>query len=127
MIRIANNLVLQRRTKALNQLHHESLVGDLTSTHEVSVGEVFDTIAVCWIDGPENSIVEREQIQHALAQLSATDREILELSVSYTHPEIAQHLGLTRTAGRVRYKRALDRFRAAWKEQETQKRGESNE
>jgi RNA polymerase sigma factor (sigma-70 family) len=77
---------------------------------------------------PQQQVGVREQLDRALACLSLDDRDIVLLRYQgYAHEEIAQRLGISSGAVRVRHSRAVERLRACWQQLEDDKRGENYE
>lgn len=121
---IALNHVKKMRTNIFNHSEHESSLenvyepaANLSESHHL------------FFDDPQLAIGEQEQIQMALACLSPEDQMIVLLQKrdGLTCPEIADRLGLSPGAVRVRSSRALRQVRAAWQQLENGKGGENNE
>ena len=130
LLRIAINLVLQKRRDLAVQKRRESSLGMLEEQGQqgISDGDFFRLVHASLLESPEQAVGERLYMQQVLAHLSVEDRQILNLRIveEYTHDELMHFFGLKPSALRMRYKRALARLREAWVFQEVPKRGEEN-
>jgi RNA polymerase sigma-70 factor (ECF subfamily) len=118
---IATNVLKRKRAVSARRYRFEVLTSDLTTfEHASSESELFDRMAPRLEPGPEQELEMREQVRELLALVSAADAEVLCLALLYDldSAALAQRLGVSVGAARVRLHRAQRRLRAAWARQE---------
>jgi RNA polymerase sigma factor (sigma-70 family) len=130
MLGIAVNVIKRKRAELAQRARREMSIADLSIRQEepLSEGELFDQIAPCSLAGPEQDIEANEQASSLLSLVSTEDQRILRLAFLYDceREALAEQLGITPVAARVRLHRALSRLRGAWRKQQVdQQEGES--
>jgi len=119
LIGIAANLIKRQREDCARLNRREPLIRDLVAPldADLSDGELFDQVAR-WTDAdPAHEVETREQIDRLLAHVSAADQAVLRLAILHdlSGDRLAEVLGITPGAARVRLHRALSRLRTAVK------------
>ena len=102
----------------------------LMQEEHLSESELFDQLAANSSAGPDQEIAANEQAELLLSLVSPEDQHILMLAFlqGFEREALAQKLGISPGATRVRLHRALKRLRLAWSEQYLKsQKGESNE
>lgn len=132
LLGIATNVIKRRKVQIAKLSQRELFIGELSMTRQelLSEDELFDQITSCTSTGPEQDIEANEQAMMILSLVSAEDRRLLSLAFLYgfEREALAEKLGITPVAARVRLHRALNRLRLAWREQHMKlQEGESNE
>jgi RNA polymerase sigma factor (sigma-70 family) len=126
LLGIAANLIKRRQAERATRSHREPLVFDLyPGGHDaLSEDELFDRLAALTPADPAQALEAGEEVSAILAHVSEDDQRVLRLAVLYdlNGKELAQELGITPGAARVRLHRALNRLREAWQAQEAHKR-----
>lgn len=129
LLGIAANLIKRKQAERITRNRREPLVRDLYSGPEEALGEdeLFDRLATLAVPGPAQDLEADEEVSAILAYVSKDDQRVLRLAVLHglNGEALAQTLGITPGAARVRLHRALNRLRAAWPVPE-QANGESN-
>ena len=96
-------------------------MSDLSLTREehLSESELFDQLMTNTSAGPDQEIAANEQAELLLSLVSHEDQHILMLAFlqDFEREALAQKLGISPGATRVRLHRALKRLRLAWSEQ----------
>ena len=122
LLGIAMNVIKRKKVERAKHYKHEFSIGQLTQFHgeSLSEGEYFELVAPLVFAGPEMDVEADEQAANILALVSAEDRQILRMAYVYEfeRESLAQQLGISPGAARVRLHRALTRLRAAWREQQ---------
>ncbi len=122
LLGIAMNVIRRKRVERAKYYKHEFSIGQLTQVHgeSLSEDEYFEMVAPLAFSGPELDVEADEQANNILALVSPEDRQILRLAYVYEfeRESLAQQLGITPGAARVRLHRALTRLRTAWREQQ---------
>lgn len=120
LLAFAANVVKRRREKLFRQRSHETVASDLTGDGNLTEEQLFDRLVALRRPGPspEQEVVGALWLEEMLAALSPDDRRIIELCVLHTMQgaEVAQTLGISPGAARVRLHRALARLRTVWTE-----------
>jgi RNA polymerase sigma-70 factor (ECF subfamily) len=97
-------------------------VRDLYPYAQAAIGEdeLFDRLAALDVADLTQDLETNEEVSAMLALVSDDDRRVLRLAVLYdlNGEELAQALGVTSGAARVRLHRALNRLRQAWQAQQ---------
>ncbi len=129
MLGIAMNMIKRKKAELTKRAWRETSITDLSIRQEESLseGEMFDQIASCTLAGPEQDIEANEQASSLLSLVSTEDQRILRLAFLYDceREALAEQLGITPVAARVRLHRALSRLRGAWRKQQVdQQEGE---
>jgi RNA polymerase sigma factor (sigma-70 family) len=118
LLGIAANLIRRRQAERATRERREPLVRDLyADVHDaLSEDELFDRVASLAAGGPISDWEANEAASAMLACVSAEDRRVLHLAIllDLSGEAVAQELGITPGAARVRLHRALNRLRAAW-------------
>jgi RNA polymerase sigma factor (sigma-70 family) len=132
LLGIAANVIKRKKAEIAKRSRRELFISDLSTTQQepVSEDELLDQITACTSAGPEQDIEANEQATLLLALVSPEDRQLLLLAFLYgfEREALAEKLGITPGAARVRLHRALNRLRLAWREQYVKfQEGESNE
>jgi RNA polymerase sigma-70 factor (ECF subfamily) len=130
LLGIAANLIKRKQAGRATRNRREPLVRDLYphARAAISEDELFDRLAALDVSDLAQDLEASEGVSAILAHVSENDQRVLRLAVLHdlNGRELAQALGVTPGAARVRLHRALNRLRDAWQAQEQQK-GESNE
>jgi RNA polymerase sigma factor (sigma-70 family) len=118
LLGIAANLIKRKQVERATRNRREPLVRDLylDVQDNLSEDELFDWLAALTVAEPALAWESNEAVSAILAHVSKTDQHILRLAVLHdlNGEELAQELGVTPGAARVRLHRALNRLRAAW-------------
>jgi RNA polymerase sigma factor (sigma-70 family) len=124
---IALNIIKRKKKKLVEGQRHELRFSQLAMSYPepISQDELLDSLTSSTQRGPEQVVEDEEQVRALLSLVSADDQRILSLAFleDCERDILAQRLGTTPAAARVRLHRALRRLRAAWYEQ---LEGESN-
>jgi RNA polymerase sigma-70 factor (ECF subfamily) len=132
LLGIAIHVIKRKKTELMKRSQRELSFGDLSLIHEehMSEGELFDQLTAESSAGPDQAIVANEQAELLLSLVSPEDQHILMLAFlqGFERDALAQKLGISPGAARVRLHRALKRLRVAWSEEYLKSQeGESNE
>jgi len=126
LLGIAANLIKRRQAERAARDRREPLVFDLYPGRRdaLSEDELFDRLAALDISHQGQDLETDEEVAAILAHVSEDDQRVLRLAVLHdlNGRELAQALGVTPGAARVRLHRALNRLRDAWKAQEGHER-----
>jgi RNA polymerase sigma factor (sigma-70 family) len=130
LLGISVNVIKRKKAELAKRARRETSIAALSTQQEESLseGELFDQIASATLAGPEQDIEANEQASSLLSLVSAEDQRILRLAFLYDceREALAEQLGITPVAARVRLHRALSRLRIAWhRQQMDQQEGES--
>jgi len=121
LLGIATNVIKRKKAEFAKRSRREMPIAHLSIVQEepLSEDELFDQIAAHTLAGPEQDIEANEQALAMLSLVSAEDQHILRLAFLYDFDReaLAEKLGITSVAARVRLHRALSRLRAAWYKQ----------
>jgi len=122
LLGIAANLIKRKQAGRATRNRREPLVRDLYPHAQaaISENELFDRLAALDVSDLTQDLETNEEVSAMLALVSEDDRRVLRLAVLHdlNGEELAQVLGVTPGAARVRLHRALNRLRAAWQAQE---------
>ena len=131
LLGIAMNVIKRKRTALANPSQRELTFGRLSILRAEETGDentLLDQILPFTLAGPEQDVESDEQARLILSLVSVEDQHILRLAILYGFEgnALAQELGITHVAARVRLHRALSRLRSAWndlhvKQQEMEK------
>jgi RNA polymerase sigma factor (sigma-70 family) len=130
LLGIAINVIKQKKVKEAKRYRREILFGRLSlqysSLEQVSDADLLDQIAPSSIAGPEQAIETSEEVTSLLSLVSKDDQQVLRLAFleDFDREALAERLGTSTGAARMRLHRALSRLREAWFEQ---KRGKYDE
>ena len=133
LLGIAINVIKRKKAELLKRSQRELSIGDLSLMQEehLSESELFDQLTADSSAGPDQEIAANEQAELLLSLVSPEDQHILMLAFlqGFEREALAQKLGISPGATRVRLHRALKRLRLAWSEQhlKSQEGEESNE
>ena len=132
LLGIAINVIKRKKVELAKRSQRELSIGEISSGHDehLSEAELFDQIMVDSSAGPDQEIAANEQAELLLSLVSPEDQHILMLAFlqGFEREALAQKLGISAGATRVRLHRALKRLRLAWSEQHVKSQeGESNE
>jgi RNA polymerase sigma factor (sigma-70 family) len=118
LLGIAANLIKRKQAERATRNRREPLVRDLylDTQDTLSEDELFDRLAALTVAEPAQDWESNQAASAILAYVSKTDQHILRLAVLHdlNGEALAQELGVTPGAARVRLHRALNRLRAAW-------------
>lgn len=132
MLGIAINVIKRNKSMLKKRSQRELSMSDLSHMQEdgLSESELFDQLTVNAYAGPDQEIAANEQAELLLSLVSPEDQQILMLAFlqGFEREALAQKLGISPGATRVRLHRALKRLRLVWSEQHLKyQKGESNE
>jgi RNA polymerase sigma factor (sigma-70 family) len=132
LLGIATNVIKRNKAELIKRSQRELSIGDLSLMQEehLSESELFDQFAADSSAGPDQEIAANEQAELLLSLVSPEDQHILMLAFlqGFERDALAEKLGISPGATRVRLHRALKRLRLAWSEQHLKSQeGESNE
>lgn len=132
LLGIALNIIRHKKAQKLRHQRREFSFDQLSRLYAepMSENDLLDQIAPSAQLSPEQMVESDEQINDLLSLVSLDDQQILRLAFleDVTRDALAQHLGLTAGAARVRLHRALAHLRAAWiAQQEKIQKGEAHE
>ncbi|MBA2394666.1 MAG: sigma-70 family RNA polymerase sigma factor [Ktedonobacteraceae bacterium] len=128
LLGISVNVIKRKKAELAQRARRETSIAALSQQESLSEGELFDQVASCVLAGPEQDIEANEQASSLLSLVSAEDQRLLRLAFLYDFEReaLAEQLGITPVAARVRLHRALSRLRIAWRKQQVeQQEGES--
>jgi RNA polymerase sigma-70 factor (ECF subfamily) len=118
LLGIAANLIKRKQVERAKRNRREPLVRDLVPRGQeaLSEDEVFDRLAELSFADPAQDLAANQEVEAILIHVSEGDRRVLRLAVLHdlNGKDLAQALGVTPGAARVRLHRALNRLRAAW-------------
>ena len=132
LLGIAINVIKRNKAELIKRSKRELSLSEMSLLQEehLSESELFDQLATNSSAEPDQEIAANEQAELLLSLVSPEDQRILMLAFlqGFEREALAQKLGISPGATRVRLHRALKRLRLAWNAQylKTQK-GESNE
>jgi RNA polymerase sigma-70 factor (ECF subfamily) len=132
LLGIAMNIIKRNKAERIKSSQRELTMSDLSLMQEedLSESELFDQLVANSDAGLDQEIAANEQAGLLLSLVSPEDQHILMLAFleGYEREALAQKLGITPGATRVRLHRALKRLRLAWSEHYPNlDKGESNE
>lgn len=132
LLGIAMNIIKRNKAERIKSSQRELSMSDLSLMQEedLSESELFDQLVAHSDAGLDQEIAANEQAGLLLSLVSPEDQHILMLAFleGYEREALAQKLGITPGATRVRLHRALKRLRLAWSEHYPNlDKGESNE
>jgi RNA polymerase sigma factor (sigma-70 family) len=133
LLGIAINVIKRNKAELIKRSQRELSIGDLSLMQEehLSESELFDQLTAESSAGPDQEIAANEQAELLLSLVSPEDQHILMLAFlqGFEREALAEKLGISPGATRVRLHRALKRLRLAWSEQhlKSQEGEESNE
>ena len=113
---IAASMLKRKRASLAKRYRFEVLASEIaTRSGALSDTDFFEQFAGCMTPGPEQELETQEQVREMLALVSPDDAKVLELALLHdlNASTIAQQLGVTVGAARVRLHRALQRLRTA--------------
>jgi RNA polymerase sigma factor (sigma-70 family) len=122
LLGIAANLVKRKQAGRATRNRREPLVRDLYPRDQAAISEdeLFDRLAALDVSDLAQDLEANEAVSAMLALASDDDRRVLRLAVLHdlNGKELAQALGVTPGAARVRLHRALNRLREGWQAQQ---------
>ncbi len=132
LLGIAINIIKRKKVERAKRSRRELFIHELSIDQQepLSDDELLDQIPACTTAGPEQDIAANEQAALLLSLVSHEDQQLLQLAFLYgfEREALAEKLGITPAAARVRLHRALKRLRLAWREQNmNNQEGESHE
>lgn len=132
LLGIAINVIKRNKAEFIKRSQRELSMSEMSLLQEehLSESELFDQLAANSSAEPDQEIAANEQAELLLSLVSPEDQRILMLAFlqGFEREALAQKLGITPGATRVRLHRALKRLRLAWSEQYMKsQKGESNE
>lgn len=125
LLKIGNHLVLRRKASRARQAKRGGLARDYqgvrTDQDSLNDDELLDRLAEAQLfqDPPTNLeeiVIANDEAQRLLAPLSADEQRVLYLAKvnGLDGDELAQELGISHGAARVRLTRALNKLREIW-------------
>lgn len=117
LLGIAANLIKRKQTSLAKKMRREPLVHDLVTDETMSEDDIFDLLsAVNEEHDPARKFEIQEQVRLLLESVSERDREVINLAILYdmNGDTLAETLGISSGAARVRLHRALNRVRMNW-------------
>jgi RNA polymerase sigma factor (sigma-70 family) len=132
LLGIAMNVIKRNKAERIKRSQRELSMSDLSlmQDEQHSESELFDQLTANSYAGPDQEIAANEQAELLLSLVPPEDQHILMLAFlqGFEREALAQQLGISPGATRVRLHRALKRLRLAWSEQHlNSQKGESNE
>lgn len=132
LLGIAINIIKRNKAERIKHTQRELSISDLSLMQEEqsSESELFDQLVANSYAGPDQEIAANEQAELLLSLVAPEDQHILMLAFveGFEREALAQKLGISPGAARVRLHRALKRLRLAWNEQHlNSQKGESND
>jgi len=132
LLGIAINVIKRKKAELAKRSQRELSMSDLSLKQEegLSESELFDQLMANSSAGPEQEIAANEQAELLLSLVSPEDQHVLMLAFlqGFEREALAQKLGISPGATRVRLHRALKRLRLAWSDQHLKSQeGESDE
>ncbi|HZU70212.1 MAG TPA: sigma-70 family RNA polymerase sigma factor [Ktedonobacteraceae bacterium] len=132
LLGIAINIIKRKKVEYAKRSRRELFIHELSTDRQESLSddELLDQIPACATAGPEQDVAANEQAALLLSLVSPEDQQLLQLAFLYgfEREALAEKLGITPAAARVRLHRALKRLRLAWREQHmNNQEGESHE
>lgn len=132
LLGIAVNVIKRKKAELAKRFQRELSIGEISLAQQepLSEDELFDQISAGTTAGPDQEIAANEQAELLLSLVSPEDQQILMLAFlqGFEREALAEKLGISPGATRVRLHRALKRLRLAWSEQHLKfQEGESNE
>ena len=129
---IAINVIKRKKDELVKRSQRELSISELSLIYEerLSESDLFDRLAAKSYAGPDQEIEANEQAEILLSLVSPEDQQILGLAFlqGFEREALAQKLGISSGATRVRLHRALKRLRLAWSEHYLKfQEGEGNE
>ncbi len=120
LLGIGANIIKRKKVEFAKHSRREVLIGEFAraEVEPLHDDELFDQLLQGGCAGPEQEVVANEQAVWLLSLVEAEDRELLQLAFLYgfEREALAQRLGVTPGAARVRLHRTLQRLRLAWRE-----------
>ncbi len=121
LLGIALNIIRRKKVELTKLRQHEIQLRQFSTRYPGihSDDELLERLYPTTFPGPEQELEEHEQAALLLALVSPEDQRILRLALleGFGREALAQQLGLTPGAARVRLHRALNRLRVAWMRQ----------
>ncbi|MDQ2902744.1 MAG: sigma-70 family RNA polymerase sigma factor [Chloroflexota bacterium] len=118
LLGIALNIIRHKKAQAAKHGQREFSFNQLSRlfAEPMSEDELLDRINPATQAGPEELVVSDDQVATLLSLVSEEDQQVLRLAFleDFGREALAQRLGVTTGAARVRLHRALVRLRAAW-------------
>lgn len=132
LLGIAINVIKRKKVELAKRSQRELSIGEfsLAQDEHLSEEELFDQITADSSAGPDQEIAANEQAELLLSLVSPEDQQILMLAflLGFEREALAEKLGISPGATRVRLHRALKRLRLAWSEQHLKiQEGQSND
>jgi len=132
LLGIAINVIKRNKAELIKRSQRELSMSDMSLMQEdhLSESELFDQLAAHSSAEPDQEIAANEQAELLLSLVSPEDQRILMLAFvqGFEREALAQKLGISPGATRVRLHRALKGLRLAWSADYLKsKKGESNE
>ena len=127
LLGIALNVIRRQKAAVVRRQRHELSLSHLSfvtrSSKPMNQDEMLDQEMASSQRGPEHVVEADEHVQALLALVSPEDQQVLRLAIleEFEREALAQRLGVTSGAARVRLHRALHRLRVAW-EKETEEK-----
>lgn len=133
LLGIAANVIKRKKSERAKLQVRELSIARLarSSGEPQSESDLFEQIMPFSLSGPEQEVEANDEAISLLSLVSVDDREVLQLAFlnDFDREALAQKLGTSPVAARVRLHRALNRLRLAWHKQQSHlsNEGESHE
>lgn len=110
---IALNIIKRRRADRYKRQQREPLILDLFGDESIHQDDLFDVVASISERSAAGNLEEDAAVQDLLRGISTSDQEIIRLAILHEMDgdTLAQALGISAGAARVRLHRALNRLR----------------
>jgi RNA polymerase sigma factor (sigma-70 family) len=120
LLGIAGKIILRVQRKRAQGTRREIPVSRLGTPEDERDEDIFDRLAEITSTLPEDAAIASEAVRTLLALVSPDDQRVLLLGVvcGLDGARLAQELGISRGAARVRLSRARDRLQAAYRQRE---------
>jgi RNA polymerase sigma factor (sigma-70 family) len=129
LLGIAINVIKRKKVEMAKRERRELLFGRLVAqqSDDLSESDLLDQVGSSSLEGPEQALETDEQVNAMLSLVSEDDQQVLRLALieGFKRESLAQQLGISVGATRMKLHRALSRLRAAWfAQQQTSRKGE---
>lgn len=124
---VAINVLKRKRASFARRYRFEVLMSDLVADADApDEADFWEQIAISAGPGPEQLFESHQQVEEMLALVSPDDAKVLRLVLfdDLAFPALAERLGVSIGAARVRLHRALKRLRKVWIQQQEHERKE---
>lgn len=130
LLGIALNMIRRAKVAAAKRFQREESLGQLARRYPdiADENDLLDYLTPSSSPEFAQTVASDEQAEAWLALVSVEDQQVLRLALldEYEHRELAEKLGTSPGAARMRLHRALGRLRTAWKTQQDNLRKGAN-